>query len=790
MERSEISRTTLQQAAEGISIDYKRVLYSAWQYWYFILLSLIIGVTIAYLSNRYATRIYPITASIIVKEEKDISGGELIYNNPLVNFRRNYLNETYILKSYPLIQRVIEDLNFDASFYREGNILTTEVYQELPIMIIPDRKKIKQGFSCNFTIRGKHQFELQSTTESKRFTIGDSIHFQGFHGVVVLKDTSVTKDFINRPFIFAYTPSSLAAARYVEGLTAEWAEEGAGVLNLSMLGANIKKEIDFMNGLILMYQRFDLEKKNETASRTVDFISKQLENISDSLLQVEGHLARFKSKNSSIDLDGEALRLYQQVQGFESEKMGLTIRKNYFNYLQEYIDKSENLDQIILPTSMGVDDPILNELLVKMMDTQLEIKLSNRPENPMVNEARKRIVEIKKDILASIRNVQYSDNSKLSFMDKQIRSVEQQLSHVPTAQRTLVSIKRNYTLMENLYIFLLQKRSEAAISQASNTSDIIIVNPPRVSSAISPKTTSNYAISVFAGLALPLLIFVLFEFLDTRVQSKEDVERITSIPFIGGVGHKKAEANLAVFNQPKSIIAESFRALRSNLNYFIGQNTKAVILITSSISGEGKTFASLNLASVYALSGKRTLIVGADMRKPKLYSDFELENDIGLSNYLAGLADFKSICKKTTYENLDLISGGPVPPNPSELLLSPRIQLFIEEAKKHYDCIIIDTPPMAIVTDAFLLAPFADHTLFLVRQNYTPKNLLRTVEDYFSAGKLKNVSIVLNDIYRSGPGYGFGYGYAYGYGYHYGYGYSYGASGRKNKKNGDGYYEE
>jgi capsular exopolysaccharide synthesis family protein len=334
---------------------------------------------------------------------------------------------------------------------------------------------------------------------------------------------------------------------------------------------------------------------------------------------------------------------------------------------------------------------------------------------------------------------------------------------------------------------MLQRRSEAAITQASNTSDIVVLNPPRVGGAISPKVNSNYIIGFFAGVLLPFMAFVLLEFLDTRVQSKEDVERITSIPFIGGVGHKSATENLAVFSRPKSAIAESFRALRSNLNYFIGRNEKAVILVTSSISGEGKTFTSLNLASVYALSGKRTLIVGADMRKPKLFADFDLKNEAGLSNYLAGLADFNSICQRTTYENLDLISGGPVPPNPSELLLSDRMREFIDDARKVYDIVIIDTPPMAIVTDAFVLTPYADHSLFLVRQNYTPKNLMKTVEDYYSTGKLKNISIVLNDISRSGPGYGFGYGYgyAYGYGYSYEYGYLYGR-----KKNGAGYYEE
>jgi capsular exopolysaccharide synthesis family protein len=268
---------------------------------------------------------------------------------------------------------------------------------------------------------------------------------------------------------------------------------------------------------------------------------------------------------------------------------------------------------------------------------------------------------------------------------------------------------------------------------------------------------------------------------DNRVQSKEDIEKMTSIPFIGGVGHKKADSNLAVFNEPKSALAESFRALRSNLNYFISHKDKGIFLITSSVSGEGKTFTSINLASVLSMSGRKTLIVGADMRKPKIFTDFNLSNDVGLSTYLSGLSEIDQVVQKTAFDNLEFISGGPVPPNPSELLLSSRMDEFVSAIRTRYDFVIIDTPPMAVVTDAFVMAPHADHILFLVRQNYTPKELLKTTEDYYAAGKLKNISIVLNDIYRSGPGYGYGYSYGYG-----GYGYYYGGD---RNKNGFGYYE-
>jgi capsular exopolysaccharide synthesis family protein len=789
LERKELFHQLPQppETSDGFSVDIKRVLYRAVRYWYLIVLSIITALVIAFLVNRYSVRVYPVTASLIVKEAEDISGAELLYNNPLLNFKRNYLNEVYIIKSYPLVERVIEDLNFDVAFYREGNVLTTEAYGDLPIEAKAVRAEAKVGTTFTFTTINEETFRLQLNDEdsqlpSAEFNFNDTISYASFKGVFILKHPPEISTILNQPLIFTYTPSSILADKYVNELNVDWAEEGAGVVNLLINGSNPQKQKDFLSGLILEYKKNDLENKNETASRTVKFISEQLDGISDSLRQVERQLQRFKDKNIVTDLTGEALRLYEKVEALEGEMAQIRISKNYYQYLIEYIERNEDLHQIILPSSIGINDPILSGLVSKMNEMQLDIKMSSKEDNPLVREGVRRINEMKSDIIESVRNQESTDNIKLQFLSKQVRDIEKQLDRLPLAERTLVSIQRNYALQENLYIFLLQKKSEAAISQASATSDIITVNPPKFGAAISPKTTRNYLIGVSLGLCLPLLFFVLLEVVDTRVQSKEDIEKLTMIPFIGGVGHKSENSNLAVFDKPKSVLAESFRALRSNLNYFIGQKDKGVFLVTSSISGEGKTFTSINLAAVLSLSGKKTLIVGADMRKPKIFGDFDLANNVGLSTYLATLSDFDGVVQNTSYKNLDFVSGGPVPPNPSELLLSQRMASFIAESTSKYEFIIIDTPPLGVVTDAFVLSPYADHILFLVRQNYTPKELLKTAEDFYAAGKIKNISIVLNDIHRSGPGYGYGYAYSYGYGY----GNYYGTK----KSNGFGYYTE
>lgn len=772
---------------EGLDIDPKRIIYQATRYWYLIALSILTGLTVAFLINRYATRIYSINASIIIKETQEASGGELLYNNPLVKFYRNYLNEIYIIRSIPLIERTVQEQGFDKTFFRIGNFLTTESYKTLPFSIDIIKNEQDKALDFNFDFINDDKFSLSYFEDGEKIT-----EEKKFGEEIIIKDVvfklNVNKDLLDTSiggsFAFSYKTPLNVARSYAGRLQAEWAEEGAGVINLSIRGANANKEIDFLNGLIENYQQYDLDKKNVTATNTIEFINDQLNNISDSLSKAERQLEVFKNKNIVTDLNSEALRLYQKVEGFEVQKSELIIRDSYYNYLINYINTNTELDKVILPSSVGITDQILIELVSEIIKIQTDIKMltrSDKLESPFVADGRKRINVLKGDILESIDNQKSVDKIKLDFLGKNIKEIEKQLSTLPLAERQFINIKRNYALLESLYVFLLQKRAEAGISKASNTSDIVVVNPPIANGPISPSTSRNYFLGLSLGLTLPFIFFVILELSNTRVQSREDVERITTIPFIGGVGHKRLDINLEVLSKPKSAISESFRALRSNLNYFLQGKEKGVFLITSSISGEGKTFTSINLASVFALSGKKTLIVGADMRKPKIFADFNLDNSIGLSNYLAGLATLEEITRTTDYPNLNLISGGPVPPNPSELILSDRMSDFLSKVKAKYDFIFIDSPPLALVTDAFVLSGMVDHTLFIVRQNYTPKPLLRTIDDFYKDDKIKNISLVLNDIYKSGPGYG--YGYSYGYGYHYGYGYG------TSKNNGGGYYE-
>ena len=316
---------------------------------------------------------------------------------------------------------------------------------------------------------------------------------------------------------------------------------------------------------------------------------------------------------------------------------------------------------------------------------------------------------------------------------------------------------------------LLTKKNEAGIAKASNVSDIRIIDEAKDlgQSAIAPNTKKNYSVALFVGLLFPLAFVFITTLLDNNINSPEDIKKLSNIPILGVVNRSRIKTNLAVFESPKSSVAESFRSIRSGLQYIyknLNKNKTKTILITSSVSGEGKTFCSINIASVFSLTGKKTVLVGLDLRKPKIFGDFEISNDFGVVNYLIGQKTLDKVVQSTQHDNLDIITSGPIPPNPSELLMSDQMEEFIEELKARYDYVVLDTPPFGLVADALDLTTFADATIYIVRQDYSKKAMLNMINDKYQKREVKNISFVFND-YRQKAKYGYGYGYGYGYAY-------------------------
>ncbi len=777
-------------------INFRRVLARALRFWYIIILSLAGALAGAYVFNRYATRIFPVTASIIIKENEENLGAKFLYNNELVNPYRNHYNEIFIMKSYPLLQEVVEQLHFDVAIFREGDIKTTEQYDaDFPVKFY--RVSGAAGKPFYFTARSGDRFEVSypglddDPAKSNQFhdlAYGDTLAVNGYRLVVAKRgDVGPIQD--QRFKVLFQDPFRLAQS-YSNRLKLSWAQQGASVVDLEVQGPVAHKEIDFLKKFIERYQAYDVEKKTRESKLAIGFLDRQLLVTGDSLRQYESQVEAFKRKNITTNLKGETERLYARLLSFEEQKFKYQLTENYNQYVSELL-KNDQYEGIFTPASVGVDDPVLAELITKLLEEQEQVNLyrSNQKkgadltqDNPTLVNKLNRIQFIKQDILKAIANARVTRQINQRFMDQQIGLVEKQLQSLPTTERELIDIQRNYALKETLYLFLLQKRAEAGLSEASTTSDIVVVNPPVAGAAITPKPLQNYGIALGLGLLLPLLGFVLAEMLNNKIQSREDIEQVTNLTVLGGIGHNPVTDPLVVLTKPKSGLAESFRALRSNLNYYTGKKDRQVFLVTSSIPGEGKSFTSLNLASVFALSGKRTLVIGADLRRPKLFEELNLRNEKGLSQYLSGMVTLDAIIQSSAITNLFLLPGGATPPNPSELLLKPEMKALMTQLQERFDVIILDTPPLGFVTDALVLAPLVDHVLYVVRQNFTPREALHALQDFVDHGQLPHASIVFNDLRRSGMGYGYD---SYGYGYGYGYTYS-----SKKKNQGGGYYSE
>jgi capsular exopolysaccharide synthesis family protein len=445
----------------------------------------------------------------------------------------------------------------------------------------------------------------------------------------------------------------------------------------------------------------------------------------------------------------------------------------YYNSLKSYLNNSVNYAKLPAPSVAGIEDPniVVNVSKLIALSTQRSEMAYAVKSEKIFKDFDNQMEAIKNVLLENIATAKASLQYDLAMVSSKINETESTIKQLPEDQQELIKIKRKYDLSDNIYSTFLQKRSEADIVKAANLSDIHFIDPAKDvgGGLIGPKTSVNYVLALFLGILIPLIFVFAIFFINDSVQNAEDISKMTKIPLIGVVGVNKDSDNLAVYNKPKSALSESFRAIRSSLQFlYKKQNVDGAktLMITSSISGEGKTFCSINIATVFALSEKKTVIIGLDLRKPKLAAEFDLKNEVGVVNYLIKQKTVDQITNHTSIPYLDVILSGPVPPNPAELIISEGMKELIDELKKKYDYIILDTPPVGLVSDALELAQYCDVTLYIVRQNVTKKDMITLLNNRVKRGELNNTSIILNGLENKAKygNYGYGYGsHANGY---------------------------
>jgi capsular exopolysaccharide synthesis family protein len=593
---------------------------------------------------------------------------------------------------------------------------------------------------------------------------GELIETPDFAFIVELDSTKKVFDKKVSRFGFEFTDIPSLVTKYKGKLQFSSIDKLGTVVEIILKDESLIKGIDLVNELMYVSSMQNLDRKNHLASITIDYIEKQLNEISDSLNLTENNLQRFRSSNQLLNINEQANSISTQYTDLQNQLAALAARKKYYDYVSDYLSKNDNFSNIIVPASIGIPDPLLNSLMSELIAAQAQrsnLINSNQEKNPLVQKLGIQIENIKKTISENISAAGRTTGISIDEMNKRIKKTENEISRLPETQRQLGNIERKYRLNDAIYNYMLEKHAEAKITKASNLPDDIIIEPAKMVGfgPISPKKGFNYLIALFLGMAVPFGYLMIRSVLNNKVETQDDIERLTDVPVLGKILHNKYKTGNVMFEFPKSNIAESYRALRTNLDFYVRGGQKKVIMVTSSMEGEGKSFIALNIAMSYAQLGRKTILLDFDMRKRKIFFDEQEELKDGLSSYLINRANLQDIIIKSPHDNLDYILAGVLPPNPTELMALDKTEKLITQLKNDYDYIVMDTTPLAQVTDAYLLINHAEVKVMVARYNHTIKKVFSLVMKDLNQKNIDHVCIVLNDNRFNRDQYGYGYGY-------------------------------
>ncbi len=763
------------------SVDIRKIIQKLLLYKYIFLLFFIISMSSAWYINAITVPIYTVKASLLIKiqESKGSSAsvGQLLYGSEMLGSAKKLPNEIALMQSTPFIQTIISRMNMKVLYETQGRFYKTPIYKNIPLEVITcDTIKLPQYYKIEFINDSKIKLvDLTINNDEKlsvEYSIGDTIRL--YDNSFVIKTTNYFNSATSKNTFFfeLNTPMSLTN-KYQGVLDIRQQSREASIVSISMNTNMPDRDIDFINKFMDEYVRYGLEDKTLEGNKTINFISKQLESITDSLLRVEGSLEAFKVKSKVSEAANPAEEFYTMLFAIEEQKNNLLLSDRYLTYLEDYIRKNPDIERekLIVPSLIKMEGSSggIENLITKLVELQIEKNTylsGGASKNPALKDINYQISQLRNALLENINNLQANNKITIQNAEKRFADMEKQISKVPKSEREMVNIKRLFTLNENIYLLLLEKRLEAEIAKASATADAKIIEPAKSDwMPIAPKKRNNYIVAFLLGLIIPLVLVIAKEYLKNVLRNQEDLENISSIPIFGTIPQSSTKADpLTIIERPKSRLSESFRSLRSNIAFFTNSNSKNItFLFTSSISGEGKSFCSESFALVLASMNKKTLLMITDLRKPKFYigSKDINEYEYGLSSFLIGSATTDQIIQKSQIDGLDFMPPGALPPNPAELLSRDVFINLLTELKEQYEYIIIDTAPIGLVSDSMAIIPYVDMVLYVVKQNYTPFSYITKIQEMYDNGKIKNIGFLLNGVKMFSNGYGYGYGYGY-----------------------------
>lgn len=744
------------------SINIKKIIYQMLGQWPLFLIFGILGLGGATAYTHLTKPTYKVTGSLLIPQDsKGFDMKELFDVDMEQNFTK-INNQIEILKSSFTIKKTLRSLNWRTSWYKKQLFLWNGIYRQEPFEVVePPSSMNPSGIRIYITPKGESKYTVSACGIIQNKGIKTKVDLEangefgkpfrkGTFSFTLLKKVNNT-DTRDENYYFVFNDLNQSTMSYQKRLNATVKDEYTDIVICSITGEEPDKESDFLNKLVEVYivQKMDLQ--NEAQRRSLEFINEQLSRISDSLNISGNKFTEFRSRNDIIDLGTEGTMVMTNLKDIETEKAKSQVQLDYFRSVLSYLEKSGDLTKLVSPSVVGIEDASLNLLVVKLGDLYNRrqiLSFTAKPNNPTLVMLDKELAQVRNRLNENLRNLIENATQSINSLKQRQEGISTQLNKLPAKEQKMINIQRQYTLTNEIYTFLLQKRAETNIALASSISDVQIIETasPDTATSIGLAPKMILCIGFILGLCLPTAFILLVNFFDSRILTQEDIESNTQLPIIGNIMHSLDASELTVFVNPKSNIAESFRDLRTNLEFMLtGPNAK-VISIHSTNPGEGKSYNSINMSTILAMNEHKVLLIGADMRKPKLHKIFNTSNKHGLSTYLIGVDTFDQVIYPTQIENLSIMPSGPIPPNPSEILSKSAMKELIEWARQHYDYIVLDNAPVAMVTDGIIVSRLSDLNIFILRFAMSHKHQLEIINQFAATKKVTDIGIIVNDI--------------------------------------------
>jgi capsular exopolysaccharide synthesis family protein len=758
---------TLQNPEEK-EFDIKKIIFLLLRQWKWFALFSALGLIAAFGYTKLTNPKYSVYTSILIPQETDGLGIGNMFKGFIDKPQNNVYNQIELISSYSNISQTLINLNWRTSWYQKDLFIWQGIYKQEPFDVQEAQNFVNlQGIPIYITPTSNDEYIVTVNTDIVQNGRKIAIKFEGkgrygrpftnkFFNFTLLKKVNNFESTIGK-YYFVFNDLNDITLTYESKLNAALKDKKSDIIGCSIVGEEPERECDFLNELIKVYIEGKMNIQSESQRRSLNFINTQLAGISDSLNIASTKFTDFRSRNQIVDLGAEGKLVMDNLQAIEKERAQNQLQLDYFENLLKYLDNKSDLKQLVSPSVVGIQDVSLNALVMKLgelYNRRQVLSFSAKENNPTLLMIDKEINQIRNQLNENLRNLIDNATRNINSQKERQSTISVQLNRLPQKEQKMVNIQRQFNLTNEIYTFLLQKRAETNIALASNMPDAQVIDIARPETAgiigLAPKMIM--ILGLILGLALPLALIVLRNFFDSRILTQEDVEDNTNLPILGSILHSPIKSDLTVFEDPKSNIAESFRLLRTNLQFMLNGSSGNVISIHSCNPGEGKSFIAINLGTILAMNNKKVLLIGADVRKPVIHKKFNQENEHGLCSYLIGDDTMEQIIFSTSINNLSLLPSGPIPPNPAELLSKPEMEILMEQVRKKYDFIIIDNAPLAMVTDGFVMSRLVDLNIFILRYGFSQKHQVEMINQYASKEMINNPAILVNDIKFNGFG--------------------------------------